>query len=158
MPKKNIEIERKFLVRDIPFDLNNFKSCFIRQGYIFINPVMRLRQMDENYFFTFKGDGQVKRVEFEVPLSFEQFSALWEKVEGNEIVKKRYFVPLKNNYIAELDIYEGRLAGFKNVEVEFNNEDEAMEFEPPKWFGEDITFNPEYTNANISFFGLNNQK
>ena len=88
---------------------------------------MRLRQKDESYFFTFKGIGQVKRVEFEFPLSYEQFSALWEKIDGNEIIKRRYFIPLDNNYTAELDIYEGNLLGFRNVEVEFNTEDEAME-------------------------------
>ena len=158
MSEKNIEIERKFLVKDIPFKLSSFKSCNIKQGYIFTNPVMRLRQKDESYFFTFKGIGQVKRVEFEFPLSYEQFSALWEKIDGNEIIKRRYFIPLDNNYTAELDIYEGNLLGFRNVEVEFNTEDEAMEFKPPEWFGEDISFKPEYANANISFFGLNNQK
>ncbi len=158
MSEKNIEIERKFLVKDIPFKLSSFKSCYIKQGYIFTNPVMRLRQKDESYFFTFKGIGQVKRVEFEFPLSYEQFSALWEKIDGNEIIKRRYFIPLDNNYTAELDIYEGNLLGFRNVEVEFNTEDEAMELKPPEWFGEDISFKPEYANANISFFGLNNQK
>ncbi len=158
MSEKNIEIERKFLVKNIPFELSSFKSCYIRQGYIFTDPVMRLRQKDESYFFTFKGTGQVKRVEFEFSLSYEQFSALWKKVDGNEIIKRRYFIPVGDRYTAELDIYEGKLLGFKNVEVEFNTEEEAMEFEPPEWFGEDISFKPEYANANISFFGLNIQK
>lgn len=155
---KNIEIERKFLVKDIPFDLTQFKCSVIKQAYLCIDPVMRLRQKDDNYIFTFKGSGQVKRVEFEYPLSKKQFSDLWENVVGKKIVKKRYFIPLDNNLTAELDIYEGEFDGFKNVEVEFPSEEEAVAFVPPKWFGEDISFNPEYANANMSKFGLDDKK
>lgn len=158
MNKSNFEIERKFLVEDIPFDLSQFKCSVIKQAYLCTDPVMRLRQKDDNYIFTFKGSGQVKRVEFEYPLSQEQFYNLWKNVIGKKIVKKRYFVPLDNNLTAELDIYEGEFLGFKNVEVEFHSEEAALDFIPPKWFGEDISFNPEYANANMSKFGLNGKK
>ncbi len=154
MSKNNVEIERKFLIKEIPFELNSFKNSFIKQGYISIDPVLRLRQTDNEYVFTFKGKGQIKRTEFEFPLSEKQFCELWNKVEGNEIVKRRYFIPLNDIYTAELDIYEGNLKGFKNVEVEFSCEKEADIFLPPKWFGEDISHNPKYTNANMAFFGL----
>ena len=158
MDKKNIEIERKFLVKDIPFDLKLFESSFIRQGFLCIDPCLRLRQKDDNYVFTFKGRGYIKRIEFEYPLSFEQFSFLWKKIEGKEIIKRRYFIPLYGDYVAELDIYEGELLGFKNVEVEFPSEEAANEFVPPKWFGKDISFVTEYTNSNLSIFGFPGKK
>jgi len=156
---KNIEIERKFLVRDIPFNLENFKFSFIKQGYLSTNPVMRLRQKDDSYIFTFKGEGRIKRVEFEYPLTFQQFSDLWKKIEGKEIIKKRYFIPLKDSgFTAELDIYEGEFMGFRNVEVEFPSEELALNFIPPEWFGEDISLDSKYTNSSMSNFGLDFKK
>lgn len=156
--KDNIEIERKFLVKKIPFDLKHFKSSFIRQGYISADPVIRLRQKDNEYIFTFKGKGQIKRIEFEYPLSKKQFLRLYDKIESNEIIKRRYYIPLENNYMAELDIYEGEFNGFMNIEVEFSNEEEAASFNPPLWFGKDISFEAEYKNVSLSYFGLNSKK
>lgn len=154
MKEKNIEIERKFLVKNIPYNLKSYKSSFIKQGFLAINPVIRLRQKDNKYLFTFKSEGHIKRIEFEYPLSFEQFSNLWHKIEGKEIIKRRYFLPLDNGYIAELDIYEGEFSGFMNIEVEFSSEKDAFDFIPPKWFGEDISFKVEYTNCNLAIYGL----
>ncbi len=159
---ENVEIEKKFLVKDIPFDLSEFKSSYIRQAYISIDPVIRLRQKDDDYIFTFKGRGQVKRTEFEDKLSKTQFLKLWEKIEGIVIEKTRYFIPFladfgdyKKECVAELDIYDGELSGFKSVEVEFESENDANNFKPPVWFGEDVSLESKYKNSSMSIFGLN---
>ncbi len=146
---ENIEIERKFLVNYIP-DLKNCKSYYIKQGYLSINPVLRIRQKNEKYIFTFKGKGDIQREEFEKQITKEEFENLWLKIEGEPIIKTRYIIPLENGLLAELDIYDGSLKGFKNVEVEFNNIKDAENFVPPDWFGEDITKNVKYTNAYLS--------
>ncbi|WP_317367523.1 CYTH domain-containing protein [uncultured Tyzzerella sp.] len=154
---KNIEIEKKFLVKYIP-NLKDCKSSYIKQGYISTNPVLRIRQKDEKYIFTFKGKGDILRKEIEIDLSKEEFDNLWLKIEGEPIIKTRYFIPLKEGLIAELDIYDGNLKGFKNVEVEFDSIEEANSFVPPDWFGEDITKNIKYTNAYLSKISNSNIK
>ena len=52
--------------------------------------------------------------------------------------------------VFELDIYEKHLKRLSTVEVEFDTEEEANSFNPPEWFGEDITYNPTYKNSNLS--------
>lgn len=150
---KKYEIERKFLVKYIP-DLTNSKVSYIKQAYISNNPVLRIRQQDDKYIFTFKGFGKMKRVEFEENLSKEEFENLYTKIENNPIIKKRYFIQLECGHVAELDIYEENLQGFINVEVEFKDLSSANDFIPPDWFGEDVTKNPQYTNVYLSQFGI----
>lgn len=154
MAKNNIEIERKFLVKEIPGNLEEYKKLEIKQGYISIDPVIRLRQQNNKYIFTFKGEGTIVRQEFEYELNEEQFSALWEKVENNKITKTRYLIPLSKNLTAELDIFKENLEGFVNVEVEFSNLDEANDFIPPDWFGLDISEDRRYSNASLSINGI----
>lgn len=154
---KNMEIERKFLVKYMP-NIDDCKKFYIKQGYISTNPVLRIRQINEKYIFTFKGKGDIQRKEIEEEISKDEFDNLWLKIEGEAIIKTRYVISLDNGLKAELDIYEGNLKGFKNVEVEFNSIEEAKNFIPPDWFGEDITKNIKYTNAYLSkVSNLNNK-
>lgn len=154
---KNFEIEKKYLVKYMP-DIANCEKAYIRQGYISVNPVLRVRQKNDKYIFTFKGEGDIKRQELETYITKEQFENLWNKIEGVAIVKTRYKVPLGDELFAELDIYEESLEGFKNVEVEFDSLDKANSFIPPDWFGEDITKNVKYTNAYLSKVSNKNNK
>lgn len=152
MKDKIFEIERKFLVKNIP-NLQGYERFKIKQGYISIDPVLRIRQKNDKFLFTFKGNGDIKRVEFENEITREQFENLWKKVEGNPIIKTRYIIPLENCLKAELDIYEDKFLGFCNVEVEFKSIEEAEKFTPPDWFGQDITKDKIFTNSYLSNIG-----
>ena len=145
-----MEIERKFLVAKIPDEIEKYLKKELVQGYISIDPALRLRRSDNEYFFTFKNGKSLVREEFECPLTQKQFENLWKIVNGNEITKDRYFVPLENGLVAELDIYHGRLSSLATVEVEFESVDHAMAFIAPDWFGKDVTDDIRYTNANLS--------
>lgn len=138
--------------------LDDVKFDYIKQAYISTNPVLRIRQQNEEYIFTFKGRGKLKRVEFEEKISKEEFQNLYSKIEGNPITKKRYFLKTPCGNTAHLDIYEDIFEGFLNVEVEFDDINSANNFTPPDWFGEDVTKKPEYTNAYMSEFGIKQQK
>ena len=108
----NTEIERKFLVERLPDGLENYKCFAIKQGYISTDPTIRLRQQDDKYILTVKGAADaagLKRAEFELPLTKEQFAGLWAKCETGAIVKKRYIIPLDSGFTAELDIYDEKL-------------------------------------------------
>lgn len=90
------------------------------------------------------------RQEYNLPLTKEAYEHLREKVDGRLIVKTRYEIPLDDRHKIELDIFHGDLAPLILAEVEFADEDEANQFTPPEWFGEDVTFSSRYHNSNLS--------
>lgn len=148
-----MEIERKFLIKELPI-INNYKHQKIIQGYLSTDPVIRIRQIADSYFLTVKSHGHMIREEFELPLTADQFSSFWSKLEFPPIEKTRYFIPLENHLIAELDIYEASLEGLMTIEVEFYSEEEALSFTPPAWFGKDVTHDSRYKNNHLSLHGL----
>ena len=50
----------------------------------------------------------------------------------------------------ELDVFEEPYENLVIAEVEFESEEEANNFKPPVWFGEDVTMDPRYHNSNLS--------
>lgn len=153
MKNINYEIERKFLIKNLPENLENFTHYEIKQGYISTDPTIRLRQQDDNYILTVKSAGLMKKEEYELDLTVDQFNRLWKKTEGNTIEKTRYVIPLNNGLKAELDVYKGFLSGFMNVEVEFPSTKEAILFDIPNWFGQEVTQDPKYSNSSLAKFG-----
>lgn len=154
MKNINYEIERKFLIKNLPENLENFTHYEIRQGYISTDPTIRLRQQDDKYILTVKSAGLMKKQEYELDLTEEQFNRLWKKTEGNTIEKTRYVIPLNDGLKAELDVYKGFLSGFMNVEVEFASTKEAILFDIPNWFGQEVTQDPRYSNSSLAKFGI----
>jgi len=144
-----MEIERKFLITTLPEDLAQYPKCRIEQSYLCTQPVLRIRRKDEQYFLTYKGPGLLAREEHEFPLTEEAYCHLRKKADGNQIVKDRYEIPC-GDYMIELDIFDAPFAPMVLAEVEFPSEEEALEFPVPEWFGEEVTYNPEYTNAAMS--------
>ena len=142
------EIERKFLVKEIP-DLNAYPYKCLEQGYLSVNPVVRVRKEDDTYYLTYKGKGFLEREEYNLPLNEDSYINLVAKTDGKIIRKKRYLIPYENHTI-ELDIFEGELAPLILAEVEFETVEEATSFVPPSWFGEDVTGNKNYTNASLA--------
>ena len=50
-------------------------------------------------------------------------------------------------------VIDGALAGRQLVEVEFESIDAATAFDPPDWFGTEVTENPRYTNSSLARLG-----
>jgi adenylate cyclase len=142
------EIERKFLVRQLPADLTSYSSKEISQGYLVSlddGLQVRLRKSGERYSLTFKrGTGNV-REEREVELTATQFDALWPATEGKRLVKTRYEIPFGDR-VVEIDVYHDRHEGLIVAEVEFDEEAAAKNFKPPDWLGDDVTGDPRYSN------------
>ena len=151
---ENIEIERKFLVKKIPDNLDTYERIDMTQGYLNTAPVVRVRKENDDYVLTYKGSGLLSHSEYNLPLNKEAFDHLLKKCDGIIISKSRYKIPLENNLIAELDIFKGDLDSLKLVEVEFDSVEEADNFTPPEWFGEDVTTDGRYHNSYISKYGL----
>jgi CYTH domain-containing protein len=144
----SFEIERKFLVRELPDDLTSYPSTDISQGYLVSMDdglQVRLRKAAQRYSLTYKkGSGPV-REEREIELSPAQFEALWPATEGKRLLKTRYEIPC-GDLVVEIDIYGGRHQGLTVAEVEFDDEEGAKNFQVPEWLGDDVTGDPRYSN------------
>ena len=145
-----MEIERKFIPKCLPDNLDPYAQHDIQQAYLNTSPVIRIRKQDEDYFLTYKGSGMMSREEYNLPLNQKSYFHLLTKADGNIITKTRYLIPLFNSLTAELDIFHDIFDGRLLVEVEFNSIEDANSFIPPEWFGEDVTYDKKYHNSNMS--------
>ena len=146
-----MEIERKYLIHTLPENYETFPYRQLEQGYLCKEPVVRIRQDNDNYELTYKSKGLLAREEHNMPLTKEAYEHLRKKIDGKLITKKRYMIPY-GEYMIELDVFEGALAPLKFAEVEFNSIEEAENFNAPDWFGEDVTFEAKYKNSNLILF------
>lgn len=145
-----MEIERKFLIKSLPGNLDSYPFRQIEQGYLCTDPVVRIRRQDETYYLTYKSQGLMVREEYNLPLTKEGYEHLLPKADGILIAKKRYLIPMESGFTIELDVFEGELAPLILAEVEFHTEKEAQNFVPPDWFGEDVTYSTDYHNSVLS--------
>ena len=145
-----MEIERKYLINTLPKHLEQYKCRQIEQGYLCTDPVIRIRQDNEQYELTYKSHGKMAREEYTLPLTEESYKHLKQKVDGRVICKNRYLIPLTEILTIELDIFKDDLAPLVIAEVEFPDLETANSFIPPDWFGEDVTFSGNYHNSALS--------
>ncbi|MBR9947717.1 CYTH domain-containing protein [Clostridiaceae bacterium Marseille-Q4145] len=146
---KSYEIERKYLVKQVPENLASYPFHEIEQGYLCTEPVVRIRRQDEEYYLTYKSKGLMIREEYNLPLTEDAYFHLREKIDGRLISKRRYLIPL-DPYTIELDVFHSPKDDLILAEVEFPSEEDALTFTPPDWFGEDVTNSSLYHNSRLS--------
>lgn len=146
-----MEIERKYLVKELPRDYAGHPVHQIEQAYLCTEPVVRIRKQDDEYWLTCKSAGLLSREEYNLALTKEAFAHLLPKADGLVLKKKRYLIPLDDSGpTAELDVFAAEYEGLILVEVEFSSEAAAMAFIPPDWFGEEVTYLGRYSNSSLS--------
>ena len=106
-----MEIERKFIVHNLPDNLDSYPHSEIEQGYLCMEPVIRIRRMNKQYFLTFKSKGLMARTEHEFPLDKAAYEHLLPKVDGILISKTRYKIPDEHGFVIELDVFHGEYEG-----------------------------------------------
>lgn len=145
-----MEIEKKYLLKELP-ELEKYECHEIEQAYLCTDPVVRVRREDDRYYMTYKGSGMMAREEYNLPLNPAAYEHLSAKADGNVISKKRYLIPLEQEgLMAEVDVFEAPFAPLVMAEVEFASREQAEEFVPPEWFGEEVTFDRRYHNSYMS--------
>ena len=145
-----MEIERKYLLDQLPENLTSYPCKKIEQGYLSTEPVVRIRRSDDEYYLTYKSKGLLSREEYNLPLTQEAYEHLRPKADGIVISKTRYLIPEKDGLTIELDIFHKYYDGLCLAEVEFYSEEQANAYVPPAWFGEDVTYSSEYHNSTLS--------
>lgn len=152
-----MEIEKKYLVRQLPEDLSTYPAFELEQCYLCTSPTLRIRRKNDDYILTYKSRVQPSSPdarlnvseEVELPLTRESYEHLREKMDGKRITKTRYHIPYQK-YRIELDVFHGDYEGFYLAEVEFASEEESGGFVPPEWFGEDVSGDYHYTNSYLA--------
>jgi len=161
-----LEIERKYLVRELPANLDSYPHVEIEQGYLCTSPTLRIRRAGDAYILTVKekvrtDSSAIHNREEEFSLSAEKYELLKAKCEGRMVSKTRYRIDLRrsegdglySNRVAELDIFHGHNEGLRLVEVEFPNSAAADSFVKPDWFGEDVSGDKHFCNSWLAFNG-----
>ena len=154
-----LEIERKFLVDDIPVCLNAASNSFsIFQGYLSNDPerTVRLRMLDNQAFLTIKGasstDGTT-RVEWEKEISIDEANSLLPLCLPGAIRKTRHHV-LFEQQTFEVDVFEDALSGLVIAEIELDNSNQKVIL--PNWIGKEVTADKRYYNSHLAVHGIPN--
>ena len=122
--KMGVEIERKFLVRSLPENLDKYPYHVIEQGYLNVRPAIRVRREDDIYYMTYKGEivgskdhlgldnerfmdmneekgagvtERIGKVEYNMALDPASYDHMLSKADGNIIRKKRYLIPINGD-------------------------------------------------------------
>lgn len=146
-----MEIERKFFIETPPQNLDIYAYHEIEQAYLSTNPVVRVRREDDQFYLTYKSKGLLSREEYNLPLTESSYYHLREKADGRLLTKRRYLIPIEGSHLTiELDVFKGDYKGLVLAEVEFETEEEALQFIPPDWFTKEVTYTGEYQNSKLA--------
>lgn len=149
-----LEIERKFLMDGFPIGLDLICEVDIEQGYVSIDPEVRIRKAVDRYTgreefrMTIKGDGDLTRNEIETNITSDFYYDTVDFLDANMIIKdyKKYKIGPWKLEVACVD--PGTDRAFYYGEIEFPTEQDAKDFVVPSYLGREITFNDEYKMKN----------
>lgn len=152
-----MEIERKFLVADLPADLERYDSSAVRQGYLAVESdgtEVRVRDRDGAATLTVKKGRGVVRTEEEIDIGSDEFDRLWPLTDGRRVEKRRHLIPAAAGLTIELDVYAGHLESLATAEVECGSEADSRDFAPPDWFGRELTGDARFSNQRLAVDGI----
>jgi len=148
----NIEIERKFLVKNKDFKNLSYKEEVFKQGYLNSDKTrnVRIRVTNDKAFLTIKGASNASgttRFEWEKEINRQEAEQLLLLCEPTIIEKKRYYIK-NDDLIFEVDEFYADNQGLILAEIELNSE--HQKFKKPDWLGKEVTGNKEYYNSYLS--------
>lgn len=148
----NIEIERKFLVKNKDFKNLSYKEEVFKQGYLNSDKTrnVRIRITNDKAFLTIKGASNASgttRFEWEKEINRQEAEQLLLLCEPTIIEKKRYYIK-NDDLIFEVDEFHADNQGLILAEIELNSE--HQKFKKPDWLGKEVTGNKEYYNSYLS--------
>lgn len=147
----NLEIERKFLVKDDAWRQDAVASAELRQGYLANTATssVRVRVAGSEGWLSVKGMRAGRtREEFEYPIPLSDAVALLDGfTEGPPVEKIRHRVPVGGHEF-EVDEFQGANRGLVVAEVELDDANE--EFPRPRWLGDEVTDDARYYNFRLA--------
>ncbi len=139
-----IELEKTFLLKNIPAGIKKCKSIEIADLYIPYSaehPVLRIRKKEDRFEITKKyplvGNDSSEQGEYSVILTKQEYESL-SRIKGKKFRKRRYFYPFQGK-TAEIDIYLDKLSGLGVVDFEFVSRKDKNKFKMPDFCLADVT-------------------
>ena len=145
-----IEIERKFLVKDMSWQ-TGVGGRVLLQGYICSegHTVVRARVSSEQAWLTIKGPTTgCSRAEFEFEIPVTEASSLLKELAKDRMVRKTRYRINHGAHVWEVDVFAGKNAPLLLAEIELGSESEA--FEKPPWVGLEVSDDPRYYNSYLA--------
>lgn len=147
----NIEIERKFLVRNDDWRISSVDHANIRQAYLDANPKVSIRVRIKNNSLatlTLKSSpSSLRRLELEYPIPILEAEALMPLRQGLIVEKMRHIVP-HNDLKWEIDVFSNENLGLVIAEIELPDEHYPVEL--PSWIGSEVTGQTQYYNGTLA--------
>ena len=138
-----LELERTFLVKDLPKEIEGADFVEIVDTYIPDGPEhshLRLRKKGNKCSITKKmpmADDASEMMEHTIELDDAEYEAL-ASCSKKRVVKKRYFAKI-DGFDAEVDVFEEGLQGLVLVDFEFSDVNEKNKFVMPESLLADVT-------------------
>jgi CYTH domain-containing protein len=143
------EIERKFMVRTMP-DLSGIEAVPYERYILFSGKGFGLRIQNKAGKFEIErksDESETFRNSQIIEITQDEFDALKKNAIG-ETVRDGY--TLSTNPYISIKIYRGKFEGLRRAEVQFANEEEANNFKPLAWMGQEITDSPLGKDAKLA--------
>ena len=154
-PELRVEIERKYLLRELPRFPRVTAILEIDQGYLpgdkLVERLRReeSREGDVRYYRTVKIGSGIERHELEDETDQRTFDHLWLLTQGRRLRKRRYLVP-NGDDVWEVDEFLDR--SLVLAELELEHADERIEI--PDWLKavlvREVTEEKQYTNRSLA--------
>ncbi len=161
MNTNNLEIERKFLIKNDDWKKSIIAKYDIEQHYLSIDPnlTVRIRKATADdhsvfYYLTIKSKTNNSRIRNEVELMIgaSTFDDLRHLVIGVPVSKTRHIVANQARGCEEdsweVDVFHGQHEGLVLAEIELI--DANYDLTIPDWVGEEVTNDARYTNSNLA--------
>jgi adenylate cyclase len=157
-----LEIERKFLMNEIPENLESCEKQEILQWYFKENKKnIRVRKTISHkkgrkyttYTMTKKQGNWLIRQEDEKKISEKQFWDYREFAKNYHIKKTRYFYHY-DKYVIEINQFHNTLDGLRMAEIEFWSKEESEKCIPPSRCNIEVTEKKEANNSYLAVYGM----
>ena len=152
---KELEIEKKYMVKQLPENLNNYEHMTIEQSYLNKGGApIRLRKFIMNgqikCIFSKKArveEGSFECIENNIELPENIYDELLKAKEGRTIIKTRYKIPLQDGLYVDLDLFHDFFEGVCIAEIEYKSVEQAKSYSVPKWLGNELTSSEKLANG-----------
>ncbi|WP_097006699.1 hypothetical protein [Lacrimispora amygdalina] len=148
-----IEIERKWVLKEVPTDLKLLSTGTMEQIYLSEDIDIRIRKQKSEFstvcFMDVKGKGELAREEITKEISLSEYDRIRKIVEKNPIIKEYYRYDIGLNNVLEVSVVDpGIENSFIYAEVEFDNQKVAEKYIFPILGAIDVTYDPEFKMKN----------
>ena len=145
-----IEIERKFLVKNVLWRDQVISESRMKQGYLSSqgNASIRVRVDGGRALLNIKSVTLgIRRSEFEYEIPLEDGEEILAVIAQQPFIDKTRYKVKCGGHVWDLDVFEGENRGLVVAEVELESEEET--FEMPAWAGDEVSEDRRYYNVSL---------